>query len=212
MPQTAASKKNRKVVHSKSLPPGRLKIAEALRSLLEKKDFNSITTAEIARTAGVTEALIYKYFRDKRDLLHQVLAEYFEQYMIQFEKDLKGAKGSLNKIRKTIWSHINVYSTDRVFAKILLLEVRSNPDYFKSRPYKLVKKYSKIVRDIIDEGMKSGEIRSDLSSSFIEQAIFGCIEYVLLTSIIFNRAFSPDTLTEHLCGLIFKGIAREKTA
>jgi len=159
MPQTAASKKNRKVVHSKSLPPGRLKIAEALRSLLEKKDFNSITTAEIARTAGVTEALIYKYFRDKRDLLHQVLAEYFEQYMIQFEKDLKGARGSLNKIRKTIWSHINVYSTDRVFAKILLLEVRSNPDYFKSRPYKLVKKYSRIVRDIIEEGMKSGEIR-----------------------------------------------------
>ena len=56
--------------------PGKTKIMAALRSLLEDKEFVSITTAEIARNAGVTEALIYKYFHDKRDLLHQVLAEY----------------------------------------------------------------------------------------------------------------------------------------
>ena len=58
---------------AKAYPPGRIKIADALRGLLEQKEFNAITTAEIARSAGVTEALIYKYFKDKRDLLHQVL-------------------------------------------------------------------------------------------------------------------------------------------
>jgi len=76
-----------------SFPPGRIKIAEALRSLLEKKDFGSITTTEIARTAGVTEALIYKYFKDKRDLLYEVLREYLEHYDTRFEIDLKGIRG-----------------------------------------------------------------------------------------------------------------------
>ena len=52
-------------------PPGRVKIVQALVGLLVRKDFNAITTAEIAKTAGVTEALIYKYFKDKRDLLYQ---------------------------------------------------------------------------------------------------------------------------------------------
>jgi TetR/AcrR family fatty acid metabolism transcriptional regulator len=64
---------------TKSFPPGRVKIADALRLLLEEKDFNGITTAEIARQAGVTDALIYKYFKDKRDLLHQLLSEYLNQ-------------------------------------------------------------------------------------------------------------------------------------
>ncbi len=46
----------------KHVPPGRLKITQALKTLLEHKEFNGITTAEISRRAGVTEALIYKYF------------------------------------------------------------------------------------------------------------------------------------------------------
>ena len=73
-------------------PPGRIKIADALRSLLETKDFSAITTAEIAKHAGVTEALIYKYFKDKRDLLHQVLAEYIERYHYLGYKPLPGAQ------------------------------------------------------------------------------------------------------------------------
>ncbi len=44
----------------KRLPPGKVKIMEALKVLLEQKEFASITTSELAATAGVTEGLIYK--------------------------------------------------------------------------------------------------------------------------------------------------------
>ena len=71
-------------------PPGKVKIAEALKILLREKDFNSITTADISRTSGVNEALIYRYFKDKRGLLHDVLAEYLEGYIEKIEFDRKG--------------------------------------------------------------------------------------------------------------------------
>ena len=80
--------------------PARIKIADALRGLLEKKEFNAITTAEIARSAGVTEALIYKYFKDKRDLLHQVLVEYLEQYHIQVRGGPERDPGRAQQIEK----------------------------------------------------------------------------------------------------------------
>jgi len=96
------------MAEAKAWPPGRIKIADALRVLLETKDFGAITTSEIAKSAGVTEALIYKYFKGKRDLLYQLLSEYLEHYDVQVERDLKGIKGALNKLRKLIWSHINV--------------------------------------------------------------------------------------------------------
>ena len=195
--------------NGKAYPPGRIKIVEALRSLLETKDFASITTAEIAKTAGVTEALIYKYFKDKRDLLYQVLAEYLTHYIIRAEGDLKGIKGSLNKLRKSIWTHINVYATDRVFAKILLLEVRSFSDYYTSEPYKLVKEYSNILHMIVKEGIENGEIRNDLSPEFLRQVILGCIEHVCLTGIAFQREISPDKLSEEICSFVFRGIKPE---
>lgn len=194
---------------NKHVPPGRLKITQALKTLLEHKEFNGITTAEIARKAGVTEALIYKYFKDKRDLLHQVLREYLEHYIVQLERDLKGIKGALNKLRKLIWSHINVYATNRVFARILLIEVRNNPDYYKSETYKLVKIYSNTVLTIIEEGIRNKEIRDDIPPELIRHGILGSIGQVCLSGIIFGREISPDDLTEDLCKFIFKGIERK---
>lgn len=187
-------------------PPGKTKIMEALRLLLEEKEFSAVTTAEIARCAGVTEALIYKYFRDKRDLLHQVLGVYLEHLISMAETDVRGIKGSLNKLRKIIWSHINMYASNRVFAKILLLEVRNSPDYFNSDAYRTVRRYGTIVAATVREGVESGEIRSDVPVSILRQAILGAIEHACLPGVIFGREISPDDLTEQICEVIFDGI------
>jgi len=193
-------------VPGKKFPPGRVKIANALRTLLEQKEFNAITTAEISRQAGVTEALIYKYFKDKRDLLHQILSEYLEQYSLRVQDDLRGIKGALNKLRKLIWSHINVYATNRVFARILLIEVRNHSDYYHSDTYELVRNYSDAVLAILSEGVTSGEIRDDIAIKLIRQIILGSIEQVCLTGITFERNIDPDELTEQICEIVFRGI------
>jgi len=177
-----------------------------MKKLLEEKEFVAITTAEIAKTAGVTEALIYKYFKDKRDLLHQILSDYLEHYRARIMQDLGGIKGALNKLRKLVWSHINVYATNRVFARILLIEVRNYPDYYKSETYEHVKEYSDIVLKIIDEGIQNHEIRNDISPKLIRHGILGGIEQVCLSGITFDRAIDPDDLTEQLCEFFFKGI------
>ena len=195
----------------KTLPPGRIKIVLALKSLLGHKEFSAITTAEIAKTAGVTEALIYKYFKDKRDLLHQLLSEYLEQYRAQLIQAIRGINGAFNRLRKLIWYHINVYATNRVFAKILLIEVRNYPDYYKSETYKRVKEYSDVVLKVIEEGVQNAEIRSDLPPKLIRYGILGSIEQVCLSGIIFGKKINPDELTEQLCEFIFSGIKKESS-
>jgi len=209
MAKSQASSISIRVPKRHSFPPGREKIVKALRMLLEKKDFNNITIAEIARLAGVTEPLIYKYFKDKRDLLHQVLSEHFEDFVLQTVVEIEKTEGTLNKLRRMIWYHIYCYATDRIFAKILLLEVRNCSDYYRSKPYKMIKKYSKIVLEVIEEGIRGGEIRKDLPSRFIRQVIFGGIEHVCLMGVVFNKEFNPDILAENLCRVLFDGI-REK--
>lgn len=200
--------KEKKPAESKlqSFPPGRIKIVGAVKMLLENKDFQAITTAEIAKTAGVTEPLIYKYFKDKRDLLNQVLEENLEHYIQQVSVDLRGIKGALNKLRKLIWSHIYNYATNRIFAKIILLEVKGFPIYFESKSYQLSREYGNMILGIIEEGVKEGEIREDVPASTLKHLILGGIERAVLPGVIFNGEISPDVLTENLCNLLFDGI------
>ncbi len=188
-------------------PPGRVKLANALRALLNDKEFDAITTSEIARTAGVNEALIYRYFGDKRGLLHQILSEFLDEYISQIEMDLGGIKGSLNRLRKLIWRHIHMLESNRVFARMFLMEVRSFPGYFGGHCYGQVKRYSSILLDILEEGIRSGEIRSDVPIRSLRQVVIGGIEHLCLPEVIFDRDFSADQLTEDLCGILFRGIA-----
>jgi TetR/AcrR family transcriptional regulator len=50
-------------------------IIAAAASLFAQKGFNGTTTREIARTAGISEALLFKYFPTKRALYAAILAE-----------------------------------------------------------------------------------------------------------------------------------------
>src|SRR6476660_115450 len=47
----------------------------AAASLFAEKGFNGTTTREIAKAAGVSEALVFKYFPTKRLLYAAILAE-----------------------------------------------------------------------------------------------------------------------------------------
>jgi TetR/AcrR family transcriptional regulator, fatty acid metabolism regulator protein len=194
----------------KGFPPGRIKITAALKSLLEEKEFSAITTAEIARTAGVTEALIYKYFTDKRDLLHQVLAEYLDFFITRAETDVKGIRGALHKLRKLIWSHVTMYAQNKVLARILVVEVRNYPDYFNSNAYQMVRRYTGFLKALIEEGVQEGSIRNDVSTEVMRQTILGAIEHLCLPSVLFQRDLDPDQISEQLCDLIFAGIARSE--
>jgi len=211
MPKGVSKQRSGRPTGSGSFPSGRVKITEALKTLLKEKEFNAITWAEIAQTAGVNEALIYKYFRDKRNLLHQVLAEYLESYIDETDLALKGVQGAFNKLRKLIWSNFHAYNENRVFAKILLLEVRSFPGYFESETYQLVRTYAGMILEIIKEGVKRGEIRDDVRPRHMREIILGSLEHLCLPGLIFGREIVPDLLTDQMCRVIFAGMAKARS-
>ena len=64
------------------------------------------------------------------------------------------------------------------------------------------------IKEIIEEGIKNGEIRDDIPVWSLRQIILGGIEHLTLPSVIFGREFSVDEMTEDLCNVIFEGIAK----
>jgi AcrR family transcriptional regulator len=196
----------------KKSPSGKIRLADAMRQLLENKDFYSISTDEISTIARTNEALIYRYFGDKRGLLHHVLAEYLEQTHNRILEDLTGVKGALNKLKIIIKDTFNAYSTQKVFAKIILIEVRNFPGYFESNTFQLVRQYAQMLVDVIKEGMASGEIRSDVPAEAIRNTIIGGIEHVMLPSLLFGRNIDPEMFYQNLFEVLLNGIVIQKAS
>ncbi len=98
------------------------------------------------------------------------------------------------------------HNVTKVFAKILLLEVRSYPDYYKSRAYELIKVYATTVANIIKQGITDGEIKKDIDHRVLTKIILGAIEHACLGDIIFERDIDIHNISTNICRTIFKGI------
>lgn len=190
----------------KTNPPGRIKIMNSFYSLMKKKDFHSITTAEIAKNAEVTEGLIYKYFKDKKDLLYQVLNDHFFEFMAKIENRVDHEKTCIKKLEVIIFASLESYADNRVFSKILLLEVRNSPEYFNSSAYGLVRKYAGTILGIIEEGIQTKELKPDTDPYLLRKVILGAIEHACIGEIIFARELDIDPVSKGITNILFNGV------
>jgi AcrR family transcriptional regulator len=204
-PEKAATKKRRRQKSSED-PAGYTKIMEAVKVLLAEKGFQDITWGEIARAAGVSEALIYQYFKTRQGLLYSVLAEYLEYYKTIILNKVDEADGSLNKVRALIYGLLSVYGGNRVFARILLLEVRNFQDYFESEAYAITREFGLKYLTTLEEGVKSGHIRADIPPTRMRQVLLGGVEHAILPYVIFQRHLDLDKLAGEITPLLMDAI------
>ena len=187
-------------------PAGYIKIVGAVKTLLAEKGFQDITWGEIARAAGVSEALIYQYFKTRQGLLYSVLAEYLKNYKSIIWNRLDEADGALNKVRALIYGLLSVYGGNRVFARILLLEVRNSQDYFESEAYAITREFGLKYLTTLEEGVKSGDIRADIPPTRMRQVLLGGVEHAILPYVIFQRPLDIDKLAGEITPLLIDAI------
>ena len=189
----------------KTNPPGRIKIIKSFSTLMAQKDFHSITTAQIAKNAQVTEGLIYKYFKDKKDLLYQVLNDHFVKFHEKIESRIGNEKTCVKQLEIIIFSSLESYAQNRIFSKILLLEVRNSLDFFESSAYKLVRRYTRTILEIIEKGIKTGELKSDIDAFILRKLILGAIEHACLGEVIFGKELDIDKVSTGISNIVFNG-------
>jgi TetR/AcrR family transcriptional regulator len=79
---------------TKDIPKTKLKILEAAEKLFAEKGFDGARVDDIAENAGVNKALIYYYFRSKREILEELFNTLIEE-LLELTLDMVG-NGSLD--------------------------------------------------------------------------------------------------------------------
>lgn len=192
----------------KTSPPGRIKIMTSFSTLMETKNFQSITIAEIAKNAGVTEGLIYKYFKDKKDLLYQVLHQHFAGFLSHVQERTAAENSCMEKLGAIVLASLESYNQNRVFARILLLEVRNSPAYFDSCAYAMVKNYSRLIRKIVCDGIAKNELKPDTDPFLLQKVILGAIEHTCLKQVIFDRELDVQAASSGIINIVSYGVKK----
>lgn len=73
------------ILKNEKITPGKRKVLISSINLFSKFGFNAVSTSEIAKNVGVSEATIFKYFKNKRGLLLAIITPIFEHCLPSYE-------------------------------------------------------------------------------------------------------------------------------
>lgn len=184
-------------------------ILKVATEVFAQKGFNEATIAEIARKANIAEGSIYDYFKNKEDLLFSIPEERMENFLSGLQEHLQGVKGALSKLRKLIWYHLNFYEKNKDYVLILLQNIHLNPRFYTTRAYHLIREFSKIVSQIIEEGKREGVLKENIDPRLTRDAILGAIEHITIRGSILGRFPDLTKAADPLYEIFVEGIQKE---
>jgi TetR/AcrR family fatty acid metabolism transcriptional regulator len=173
-----------------------------------EKGFQNATIAEIAKDAGIGDATIYEYFKNKEDILLAIPVEITKELIPQINDHMMGIKGALNKLRKFIWWWLNYVEKNPGYGSIVLLELKTSKAYVSNEAYQAARNFYKIVLDIIREGQEEGSINKEMNIYLARSICVGAIEHIIIRWLLKDRKYSLTQYADELADLLINSLKK----
>jgi AcrR family transcriptional regulator len=148
----------------------------AARPLLRETGYENFLLAELARRCQVSEALVYRYFPTKRELLARVAEEWLADILAQ-EPDLSTCADTEERLRRVIAYGLQVVRAEPALTRYILLELRADPNFRDTAVYRLNRGFTNLVVRVLEQAIAEGEFRRDVPVALMRDTIFGAIEH-----------------------------------
>jgi TetR/AcrR family fatty acid metabolism transcriptional regulator len=185
------------------------KILDAAEEVMSKKGLQNSSIAEIAKKAEVADSLIYNYFKGKEDLLFSIPNRRMKEVLKNLSEQLEGILDPISRLTKMIWFNLHFNDTYRGYARLLLLECRSNRNFYQHEAYALIRKWAGIMRGILEDGVKRQIFRSDINVALLRDIIFGALDWEALNCLASREIDGAVTDFEDILNLILPMITTQ---
>jgi len=181
-------------------------ILAAARVVLAEKGYERTVIADIAARAGIVDGTIYRYFKNKRDLLVQVAEIWFRE-KLSGDSGVAAIIGTRNKLRHLALRTLGIIRSEPVLSRFLLMELRPDPGYRSTPFFDLNRRFTHEVVEVCREAIERGEFVSDVSPAFLRDMFFGAIEHRTWAFLRGEGDFSSEKVADGIADVICRGMS-----
>lgn len=181
----------------------RKSLNQALLTLMEEKNFSSITIQELADEAMINRATFYLHYYDKHDLLETCVKDNLDAIMLKHVAPVRHVQQGVFYVdifREIVSDILNTVEDNARFFRIM----------FQSNSEKLIKEYFiDLVHTLIvpqlgemfDRNVAQRKRYQDVAIQLIVSAIFGVVTWWITS----EERDTPDEIAELIVGVVTKG-------
>lgn len=141
-----------------------------------RKKGKQTTISEIGHRAGVTDSVIYHYFKNKDDLLFFAAGEQVKELTTMLKDHLNPYTDPVDRFREFMWLQLHYHDKNPNYTNLTIFECRSKEQFFHHEAFQYFRAWTTIMKGILNDGIAVGIFRSDLPIPVIQDAVFGLLD------------------------------------
>ena len=195
------------LAEEQGLTETRARILATAERLFAEQGYAGTSIGDISESAGVNRALIYYYFKDKRDLYRSVIQDGLDA-LSRILDDLAASVGTAReRLSAFARRSYRLFSLRRPMVRIIYREVMGLEERIDLPIGDYVlDNFAKLERIILD-GIESGEFRQ-VDPRLAARSMLGMLNIFILEPFVSGKPFSEKRVVNHTVELFCHGIAR----
>ncbi len=141
--------------------------------LFQEKGFTQTSIQDIVETLGVTKGTFYYYFTSKQELLMEINLRYINDVLEKQEAITHEELDARTKIKNIMTLLIKNIDKQGANAKIFFREINNLTEEHLEIIIRKRKQFYLNLQNVVQEGLDSGEFRSDLRPDIVTFGILG---------------------------------------
>ncbi|MBN2545462.1 MAG: helix-turn-helix transcriptional regulator [Spirochaetes bacterium] len=181
------------------------KILQSSIKLFSEKGFSAATSKEIAKDAGVSEGIIFKYFKTKKDILKAILLHLInilsEKIVLKGIKDIfKNDKECDIKtvLKKVIYDRIKMVDKIYPMAQIIFMEAILHEEIRDAVYNNIIKKAMEIFNDFYFQMAEKNILRKNVDIMVVFRSILSNIAIFIAQKKIFGKYFKFENIDKEI--------------
>ncbi len=156
-------------------------IINAAIQLIAEKGIQQLTIKNLSKKIGFAEGAIYRHFESKIDILYGILTLFDANRNISL-KQLQLADGlnALEKLQNLFQQRFEQFSKNPAIAAVIFSEeIFQNDKRLSDTVFSIMEDSQKVVRQVIEIGQKTDQLRNDISAIQLSLLITGALRLIV---------------------------------
>jgi len=165
-------------------------IKKAVLEIISNEGIHSLSTRNLAKKVGFSEAAVFRHFKTKRDILLSIMNDVKSDLMLKLKDITSSDLSAKEKLFQFLCNHVRYLIKNKGITILLFSEAAHlNDSQLKQDLREILELQKKLVSRIIREGIKNGEWNSTTKPEVFSTIYMG-VPITLNIELILN----PDKL------------------
>jgi len=184
----------------------RKRILDSAIKVFAKTGYSDARMQDVAKEADVSHGTVYVYFKNKDALFVSIFQETLGELIQYISSEIQKEKNAEDKLRLMISMQLSIIEENPDLTKLILIEFPRSGNFLNDSNTDVLSKYIDLISDVLKQGIDEGFFSINVRTDIIATMIYAGIQGIATRWILDGMNYSLKAMHKEIADILLNGI------